>query len=141
MQIRGISIVFLFRILNRKVGYLYVGQFESPFAQIKYAKFMKDLNGKIIECKFENNQWVYMRERTDKSFPNSYNTAICKFLFSYSSRINKLTDFCVSFSLAVCNSIKYPVTTEILLDCIDNQRFEKDLEIMPPPPAPARSQR
>lgn len=36
---------------------------------------MKDMNGKIIECKFENNSWVFMRERTDKSFPNSFTTA------------------------------------------------------------------
>lgn len=123
------------------MGYLYVGQLESPFAQIKYAKFMKDLNGKIIECKFENNQWVFMRERTDKSFPNSYNTAMCKFFFLLLQDRNINGFSCIYFPLAVCNSIKFPVTTEILLDVIDNQRFEKDLEIMPPPPAPARSQR
>lgn len=52
-----------------------MGQFEQPFDQIKYTKQLKELNGKIIECKYENKQWVFMRERTDKSFPNSYNTA------------------------------------------------------------------
>lgn len=39
---------------------------------------MKELDGKIIECKYEKNAWVFMRERTDKSFPNSYTTAQCK---------------------------------------------------------------
>ncbi|XP_059617366.1 mRNA-capping enzyme [Phlebotomus argentipes] len=90
-------------ILKRKVGMLYVGQLTTPFAQIKFTKALKDLNNKIIECKFENNAWVFMRERTDKSFPNSYNTAV-----------------------SVCNSIQQPVTTEMLLDFIDS-------EIMPPP--------
>lgn len=65
----------LFRILPRKIGQLFVGQLERPFAHIKYSKNLKELNNKIIECRFENNQWIYMRERTDKSYPNSYTTA------------------------------------------------------------------
>lgn len=73
----------IYSILNRKYGYLYVGQLEAPFAKIKYTKILKELDGKIIECKFENNQWVFMRERTDKSFPNSYNTAMCKYFKYY----------------------------------------------------------
>jgi mRNA-capping enzyme len=48
----------------------------TPFATIKYIKQLKDLDNKIIECKFENNGWTFMRERTDKSYPNSYNTAV-----------------------------------------------------------------
>lgn len=58
------------------MGYLYVGGLDAPFAQIKVSKQLKEYDNKIIECKFENNQWVFMRERTDKSFPNSYKTAI-----------------------------------------------------------------
>lgn len=49
---------------------------DKPFGEMKYNKQLKDLNGKIIECKIENNQWVFMRERTDKSYPNSYDTAL-----------------------------------------------------------------
>ncbi|XP_037030418.1 mRNA-capping enzyme [Bradysia coprophila] len=99
-------------MLTEKMGYLYVGQHEQPFASIKYTKYLKELDGKIIECKFENNSWVFMRERTDKSFPNSYNTA-----------------------MAVCKSIQYPVTTEYLLHFIKKRRFGggDDGEIMPPP--------
>lgn len=48
---------------------------EQPFAQIKMSKDIKHLHNKIIECKLENNSWKFMRERTDKSYPNSYNTA------------------------------------------------------------------
>merc|ERR1712241_508755 len=71
-------------------------------------KQLKELNNKIIECKWEDNQWVFMRERTDKSFPNGYNTAI-----------------------GVINSIRDPVTKEILLDFIDHQRWRKpDSEVM-----------
>ena len=39
-------------------------------------KELKQYDNKIIECKFENNSWVFMRQRTDKSFPNAYNTAL-----------------------------------------------------------------
>lgn len=68
--------IFLFRILYKKIGLLYVGQLDVPFAKIKYTKQLKDLDNKIIECKFENNSWVFMRQRSDKSFPNSYTTAM-----------------------------------------------------------------
>merc|ERR1712179_825615 len=44
----------------------------------------------------------FVRERTDKSFPNGYNTA-----------------------MGVVGSIKDPVTTEILLDFIESRRWRK----------------
>lgn len=97
-------------ILPTKVGYLYVGKMDQPFASMKVTKDIKHLDNKIIECTFENGRWVFMRERTDKSFPNSYNTAT-----------------------SVCESIKDPVTKEILLDYIDNHRFHDDSDMMPPP--------
>lgn len=69
---------FYCRMLTEKLGLLYVGQYDQPFASIKYTKYLKELDGKIIECKFENNSWIFMRERIDKSFPNSHNTAMGK---------------------------------------------------------------
>ena len=36
---------------------------------------MREYDGKIIECTVSDNGWVFMRERTDKSYPNSFNTA------------------------------------------------------------------
>nr|CAB3265660.1 mRNA-capping enzyme-like [Phallusia mammillata] len=80
------------------VGYLYVGQLDTPFAQMKVTKELKEYNNKIIECTFDKGSWKFMRERTDKSFPNSYTTAV-----------------------AVCESIKHPVTKEILLRVIDQK--------------------
>lgn len=97
-------------ILNKKIGFLYVGQLDVPFAQLKYTKQLKDLDNKIIECKFDNNCWVFMRQRVDKMYPNSYSTA-----------------------LGVFRSIKQPVTTEILLEYIDKHRFIDDCDAMPPP--------
>lgn len=60
------------------MGYLYVGGLETPFSQIKLNSELKLLDNKIIECTFQNNQWALMRERQDKSFPNSYKTALGK---------------------------------------------------------------
>ena len=85
---------------------------DTPFSQMKVKGELKNMNNKIIECKWEDNQWVFMRERTDKSFPNGYKTA-----------------------MGVIQSIREPVTTEILLHFIDNCRWRKtDVDLMPPPP-------
>lgn len=109
-------------LLPQNVGLLYVGGYERPFAQIKVTKELKQYDNKIIECKFENNSWVFMRQRIDKSFPNAYNTA-----------------------MAVCNSISNPVTKEMLFEFIDRcaaaaqgqkrkYPLDPDSELMPPPP-------
>lgn len=109
-------------LLPQNVGLLYVGGYERPFAQIKVTKELKQYDNKIIECKFENNSWVFMRQRIDKSFPNAYNTA-----------------------MAVCNSISNPVTKEMLFEFIDRcaaaaqgqkrkYPMDPDSELMPPPP-------
>ena len=56
---------------------MYVGGLDVPFGMIhKVTKDLRQYNGKIIECKYVNGSWVFMRERTDKSFPNSHTTAI-----------------------------------------------------------------
>uniref|UniRef100_A0A8C7D3H2 mRNA-capping enzyme n=1 Tax=Oncorhynchus kisutch TaxID=8019 RepID=A0A8C7D3H2_ONCKI len=89
---------------------------------------LKQYDNKIIECSFNNNTWVFMRQRVDKSFPNSYDTA-----------------------MAVCNSIKYPVTKENLYEFLDRcalgaqgqnrkRPSDPDTELMPPP-APKRPNR
>ncbi|XP_014456070.2 mRNA-capping enzyme isoform X5 [Alligator mississippiensis] len=109
-------------LLTQNVGLLYVGSFDRPFAHIKVTKELKQYDNKIIECKFENNSWVFMRQRIDKSFPNAYTTA-----------------------LAICNSIQNPVTKEMLFEITErctatsqgqtrNHHLDPDTELMPPPP-------
>ncbi|KAK2176308.1 hypothetical protein NP493_672g01027 [Ridgeia piscesae] len=109
-------------MLPETKGYLYVGSLEQPFSAIKMNKQLRQLNNKIIECSWdpELNGWKFMRERTDKSFPNAYTTA-----------------------MAVCNSIKQPVTKEMLFDVIEKYRWrpsqqqrssDPDRQLMPPPP-------
>lgn len=67
-------------MLAKHVGHLYVGGFDHPFSEIKVTKALQGFHKKIIECSwsFEKNEWVFMRERTDKSFPNHYKTAVGK---------------------------------------------------------------
>lgn len=110
-------------LLPQTVGLLYVGNYDRPFANMKATKELKLYDNKIIECKFENNSWVFMRQRVDKSYPNSYDTA-----------------------MAVCKSIQEPVTKEILFEYLDrcaqagpqpNKRHappDPDSALMPPPP-------
>ncbi|XP_052895122.1 mRNA-capping enzyme [Anopheles moucheti] len=93
-----------------KKGLLYVGGMDQNYGEIKLTRELRQLNNKIIECKFENGKWVLMRERTDKSFPNSYETA-----------------------RNVYESIRNPVTEERLLTLIQKQAFRSDSDRMPPP--------
>ncbi len=74
------------------------------FGKIKCDKKLKELNDKIIECKLEGRRWVFMRERTDKSFANSDRTAE-----------------------SVYESICSPVTQSMLLE------FIKRIHLMPHP--------
>ncbi|XP_022518175.2 mRNA-capping enzyme [Astyanax mexicanus] len=106
-------------LIPQTVGLLYVGNYDVPFAQMKVSKELKQYDNKIIECTFKNNTWVFMRQRVDKSFPNSYDTA-----------------------MAVCNSIQYPVTKANLLEFLDRcaqcqtrkHPSDLDTQLMPPPP-------
>uniref|UniRef100_A0A2M4BHL5 mRNA-capping enzyme n=1 Tax=Anopheles marajoara TaxID=58244 RepID=A0A2M4BHL5_9DIPT len=95
--------------LPRKVGLLFVGGMDHPYAEIKLTKELRQLQNKIIECKYDGG-WVLMRERTDKSFPNSYETA-----------------------RSVWESIRNPVTADRLLSLIDKEGYRSDSERMPPP--------
>ncbi|XP_014784120.1 mRNA-capping enzyme [Octopus bimaculoides] len=110
-------------MLPETKGYLFVGHQDNPFAEMKVNREMKELNNKIIECTWDDEKscWKFLRQRTDKSFPNSYDTA-----------------------LGVCNSIRHPVTKEILLDIVERKRSmppmgsgggggSRDQELMPPP--------
>lgn len=90
--------------MTRKICSLFVGD-NVLFARMKYTKALHDLNNKIIECKLVDGKWEFMRERTDKNFPNSFNTA-----------------------KSVYNSIVKPVTQEILLSYIEKYRYRDDAD-------------
>ena len=64
-------------MLRERKGELYVGGLDTPFSDMKVTKKLERYNGKIIECRYDSGrmEWIFMRERTDKSFPNSYATA------------------------------------------------------------------
>lgn len=105
------SIDFCLRIVSesdannvtKKIGNLYVEQLNEPYGQINITKAIENLNNKIIECYYMNNQWFFLRERTDKSLANSYIVAQKIFI-----------------------SIRDPVTAEDLIDFITNHRFIAD---------------
>ncbi|KAL0274459.1 UNVERIFIED_CONTAM: hypothetical protein PYX00_006876 [Menopon gallinae] len=88
-------------ILRRPIGKLFTGD-NTYFGQLKSVKNLKHLDSKIVECTYDGttDKWVFMRERTDKSFPNSFDTA-----------------------KSVCNSIKNPISEKYLLDFISGNAF------------------
>lgn len=60
-------------------------------------KELKQYDNKIIECTFANNTWVFMRQRVDKSFPNSYDTAMGETPSPHAAAVN----ICLFLSLSV----------------------------------------
>ena len=48
-----------------------------PFSQMQLNKDTKQLDGKIVECRWnsEREQWDFMNVRNDKAYPNSRKTA------------------------------------------------------------------
>jgi mRNA-capping enzyme len=139
------NLIYFTRLIKKKIGELYVGQLSSPFAQIKVSKAVRDLDGKIIECRLnEKQEWELMRERTDKSYPNAFATA-------NGNLTAVLSDYCIKANelllAAVINSIRNPVTTEMLLHFIEEncprppQQQQKrpsstEHKLMPPPKIP-----
>lgn len=108
--------------LRKKRGDLYVGGKDVPFAQIELTRELKLLNNAIIECRWVSSGegppnktgWVFMRQRTDKSFPNSIKTA-----------------------QAVCASIMEPVTEDWLISYINTHSPRTEpLTSMAPPSQP-----
>jgi mRNA-capping enzyme len=112
-------------MLKQWTGYLHVGGQTQFFATMKMNKTLKEHDKKIIECTwdFDTNQWKFMRVRTDKSFPNSFDTAC-----------------------GVWESIKSPIHKQDLLDYISKYRWHPPANmhqkrpgehgLMPPPKVP-----
>ncbi|CAG0903496.1 unnamed protein product [Darwinula stevensoni] len=82
--------------LVKSRGLLFVGGKDEPFGEMEVTLTLRQYDNKIIECKFQNQQWVFMRERINRSFPNSFKTA-----------------------KKVFKSISNPVTEAYLLNYID----------------------
>jgi len=106
-------------MLTKLHAQLFVTGMDKPYAQMIFKRELKEYDNKIIECKFnqKSNSWAFMRERRDKSFPNHITTAN-----------------------AVCDSIRYPVTKDMLLTIIDRikrgtLKRSADRASMPPPSA------
>lgn len=97
--------------LPETTGNLYVLHQDEPFATMKVTADLKQYNNKIIECRFDfpSNSWKFMRERTDKSFPNALSTA-----------------------KGVMESVFRPVTKNKLYDFISSRKYKNPAQ----PPGP-----
>lgn len=105
-------------LVPKLIGQLFVGGYDHPYGIIKVNKQLRNMDNKIIECKVDKGGWTLLRERTDKSFPNSFSTAE-----------------------GVMESIRNPVDKEFLLSviaAIDAERKDADSKRMPPPQAVAQ---
>merc|ERR1712062_791645 len=82
--------------LKERVGKLFVGGMDQPYAVIKATKKIRELHRRIVECIWNNGTWEVIRVREDKSHPNSYQTA-----------------------QNVVESIKHPITKDGLLGYVE----------------------
>ena len=60
---------------------------SPPHPSLQGNKELRECDGKIVECTWDvkGKQWKFLRIRTDKSFPNAFNTATSKCTASLSS--------------------------------------------------------
>lgn len=74
-----------------------MGGHDAPFGRMqKLTKEIRELDNKIVECTMNQfGNWDYMRERTDKKLPNSFNTAVGKFFHEF----NKFHSLHINVSL------------------------------------------
>lgn len=72
----GQLLIFYYLCLKERKNCELQSVYPKQFFFIQVTKELKQYDNKIIECKFENNSWVFMRQRIDKSFPNAYSTAM-----------------------------------------------------------------
>lgn len=118
--------MIIFRYLPKSIGGLYVGsgKRQSYMAEIKLNHTLRQLHNKIIECKWDYDQecWSFMRERTDKSFPNAYNTAKGRKFQKHGMIFSKIF-YCIIIFLGVIKSINEPVTEDILLDAVNQAAY------------------
>ena len=100
-------------MIAKDIGKLFVGGHDHAYSTIKLNSVLRALNNKIIECKWDSdkNCWSFMRERTDKSFPNALKTAE-----------------------GVLKSIQFPVTEEYLLNIVESVPPPQSMEHRSPAP-------
>ena len=93
-------------MIAKSVGNLYVGGHPLPVSEIKLNSVLRELNHKIIECRwdFDKKGWAFMRQRTDKSFPNGYKTFMGMYKkagqnwnFHFIATLNPRADYKVKF--------------------------------------------
>ena len=63
-------------MLSERVGELHVLGYDFPYSRIKINKTLSGMHNKIIECRWHEDKWDYMRERIDKTMPNHISTAM-----------------------------------------------------------------
>jgi hypothetical protein len=126
-------------------GELWVQNYEQPLFFIEVTKEIKQYDGKIIECFFEGiiffnyifycsligdeqtGTWKFLRERTDKSLPNAYSTAMSMFCFFVKlKQLNYWIHLYFTFLFAgVCGAIRFPITKDTLIDFIRTKGWRK----------------
>ena len=104
-------------MLTKSHASLFVSGHDGAFAQMKFTRELRQYDNKIIECKFDqkDNSWKFMRERKDK---RQFFVDILNNLILYFSFPNHITT-----AMAVCNSIKFPVRKDDLLQIIDRIKY------------------
>ena len=66
-------------LLTERIGELYVTAYDQPYAYTKVTKTIGGMHNKIIESRWHEDKWDFMRERIDKTTPNHITTAIGTF--------------------------------------------------------------
>jgi len=74
---------FAYSVMPKKGG-LYVGgtgKSMDEYCEINLTEEIQEFDGKIIDCKYADNQWIFVKVRNDRQHPNGRRTVVSKYLF------------------------------------------------------------
>ncbi|CAF1376755.1 unnamed protein product [Adineta steineri] len=60
---------------REKEALLYLNNMREPFSSMHYSSKLDQYHNKIIECSYQNKQWMFYRHRSDKTYANAKATA------------------------------------------------------------------
>lgn len=73
------EVTWLLKPISVSTGDLFVvgpGRIEMKYTTIDLTDDLKKMNGSIIECRYVDHHWIFVRLRNDRKHPNGRRTVI-----------------------------------------------------------------
>ena len=83
---------------------------------------MKKLDGCIIDCRYFDHQWIFMKQRHDRNHPNGRRAIMGKPKLDILRQTKILLSFWISISAGKMEALENAVSRDLLLATLENSR-------------------